>query len=81
MAKSWPDEETPVFLHIPGCTSTPNNHESFGFFCPIDELDYVEMIKTEDVLFDWSLPKYLNYVHGEIIHSFSSFNLINFDIL
>lgn len=54
----------PVFLHFPGCTNTPNNYESFGFFCPIDELDYVELIETEDVLFDWSVPKYMNYTHG-----------------
>jgi hypothetical protein len=66
VAKSWPDEDIPVFLHFPGCTSTPSNHlyESFGFFCPIDSLDYVEMLETEDVLLDWSLPKYLNYTHG-----------------
>lgn len=73
--KSWPEDETPVFIHFPGCTSTPNNHESFGFFCPIDELDYVELLETENVLFNWSVPKYLNYTHGmQLIESPLSIN-------
>lgn len=57
-------------LHFPGCTLTPNNfiYESFGFFCPVDDLDGVELIQTENVLFDWSVRKmYLNYTHVKIV--------------
>jgi len=73
--KVWPEENVPVFLHFPGCTSTPNNHiyESFGFFCPIDSLDYVEMLQSEDILFDWSMPMYLNYTHELIVDRMEEF--------
>ncbi|XP_070491817.1 uncharacterized protein [Chironomus tepperi] len=75
VSKEWPDENIPVFLHFPGCTSTPNNHiyESFGFFCPIDSLDYVNMLQTEDILFDWSMPMYLNYTHELIVDRMEEF--------
>lgn len=73
VSKSWPDE--PVFLHFPGCTSTPNNHiyESFGFFCPINALDNIEKLRTEDVLLDWSRPMYLNYTHVNIVDRLEEF--------
>jgi hypothetical protein len=73
VSKNWPEEE--VCLHFPGCTLTPNNniYESFGFFCPIDSLDGVELIKNEDVLFDWSMPMYLNYTHVNIIDRIEEF--------
>jgi hypothetical protein len=74
VAKNWPDEA--VCLHFPGCTLTPNNniYESFGIFCPLDSLDdAVELIKGEDVLFDWSMPMYLNYTHVNIMDRIEEF--------
>lgn len=61
VSKNWPEDE--VILHFPGCTLTPNNniYESFGVFYPINSADSIELIKSEDVLFDWSSPLYLNY--------------------
>lgn len=62
-------------LHFPGCTLTPNHniYESFGFFCPLDSMDSVELIKNEDVLFDWSVPKYLNYTHVNLMDQLEEF--------
>lgn len=73
MSKNWPDEE--VCLHFPGCTLTPNHniYESFGIFCPLDSLDGVELIRSEDVLFDWSMPMYLNYTHVNIVDRIEDF--------
>lgn len=73
VSKNWPEEE--VCLHFPGCTLTPNNniYESFGFFCPIDCLEDVELIKSEDVLFDWSMPMYLNYTPVNIMDRIEEF--------
>lgn len=74
VSKNWPDEE--VCLHFPGCTLTPhhNIYESFAFFCPLDSLDdSVELLKNEDVLFDWSMPKYLNYTHVNIMDRIEGF--------
>jgi len=73
VAKNWPEEE--VCLHFPGCTLTPNHqlYESFGFFCPVDAVDAVELLQTEDVLFDWSLPYYLNYTHVNLVDRMESF--------
>lgn len=73
VSKNWPEEE--VILHFPGCTLTPNNHiyESFGFFCPIESLENVELMKQEDVLFDWSRPLYLNYTHESIVDRIEDF--------
>jgi hypothetical protein len=73
--KSWPEDDIPVFLHFPGCTLTPNNriYESFGFFCPINSLDYVEMLQSETVLFDMTMPMYLNYTHVNIVDRIEEF--------
>jgi hypothetical protein len=73
VSKNWPDDE--ICLHFPGCTLTPNNHiyESFGCFCPLDSLDSIELIKSEDVLFDWSMPLYLNYTDVKIMDRIEGF--------
>lgn len=73
VSKKWPEEE--IFLHFPGCTLTPNHniYESFGIFCPLDSLDNIELIKGEDVLFDWSIPMYLNYTHVNIMDRIEEF--------
>ncbi|CRL04241.1 CLUMA_CG017343, isoform A [Clunio marinus] len=73
VSKNWPEEE--VCLHFPGCTLTPNNnvYESFGFFCPLDSLNLVDLIKSEDVLFDWSMPMYLNYTPVKIMDRMEDF--------
>lgn len=73
VSKNWPDEE--VCLHFPGCTLTPNRniYESFGIFCPLDALEGVELIRGEDVLFDWSMPMYLNYTHVNIVDRIQDF--------
>jgi hypothetical protein len=54
---------------------TPNNHiyESFGFFCPVDSLDSVDLLRSEDILFDWSMPMYLNYTHESIVDRLEDF--------
>lgn len=73
VSKNWPDEE--ICLHFPGCTLTPhhNIYESFGFFCPLDSLEYIELIKSEDVLIDWSTPKYLNYTECSLVDGLEDF--------
>ncbi|CAO1392397.1 unnamed protein product [Diamesa hyperborea] len=73
VSKNWPEDQ--VCLHFPGCTLTPNHqiYESFGFFCPIDNVELVELIQTEDVLFDWSIPMYLNYTHVNIVDRMEDF--------
>lgn len=74
VSKNWPDEE--VCLHFPGCTLTPNHniYESFGVFCSLDTShDAIELIKAEDVLFDWSMPLYLNYTHVNIMDRVEEF--------
>ncbi|XP_060525924.1 uncharacterized protein LOC132701765 [Cylas formicarius] len=73
VTKTWPDEA--VILHFPGMTSTPNNalYESFGVFCPCDQLEHLELLKTEDVLIDWSRPIYLNFTHARIMETIKEF--------
>lgn len=73
VSKTWPDDE--ICLHFPGCTLTPNNqtYESFGIFCPLDKLDEIELLRTEDVLIDWSMPLYLNYTHVNIVERIEEF--------
>lgn len=36
-------------------------------------MDSVELIKNEDVLFDWSVPKYLNYTHVNLMDQLEEF--------
>lgn len=33
----------------------------------------MDLIKTEDILFDWSIPKYLNYTHIDIVERICDF--------
>ncbi|XP_053679033.1 uncharacterized protein LOC128729510 [Anopheles nili] len=67
-AKRWPVD--PVCLHFPGCTYTPENrtNESVGIFCPPDLLERMELIKDEDILFEWHSPLYMNFTHVGIMH-------------
>uniref|UniRef100_A0A182IVQ0 Uncharacterized protein n=1 Tax=Anopheles atroparvus TaxID=41427 RepID=A0A182IVQ0_ANOAO len=67
-AKTWPED--PVCLHFAGCTYTPDNrtNESVGIFCPPDRLERMELIKDEDILFDWHSPIYMNFTHVGIMH-------------
>lgn len=39
----------------------------------MDSLACVEMIRNEDVLFDWSMPMYLNYTHVNIMDRIEDF--------
>ncbi|XP_050101063.1 uncharacterized protein LOC126581444 [Anopheles aquasalis] len=68
-AKTWPDD--PICLHFPGCTYTPDNrtNESVGIFCPPDKLERMELIKDEDILFDWNSPIYMNFTHVGIMRT------------
>lgn len=71
--KNWPDNE--ICLHFPGCTLTPNKriYESFGCFCSLDALDSIELIKGEDIIFDWTMRMYLNYTHVDIMDRIEDF--------
>jgi hypothetical protein len=73
VSKNWPEDE--LCLHFPGCTLTPNKnlYESFSCFYPIDSLDAIELIKSEDILFDWTMPMYLNYTHVNIMDRIEEF--------
>ncbi|CAD7082020.1 unnamed protein product [Hermetia illucens] len=75
VTKDWP--ETPICLHFPGCTLTPNDniYESFGIFCPTKNIECVDMLKDEDVLFDWSKPICLNFTHMAIMNQLEPFNI------
>ncbi|XP_052895201.1 uncharacterized protein LOC128302420 [Anopheles moucheti] len=66
-AKTWPED--PVCLHFPGCTYTPDNrtNESVGIFCPPDKLERMDLIKEEDILFEWHSPLYMNFTHVGIM--------------
>lgn len=41
--------------------------ESFGVFCPLDQLDHLRLVLDEDVLINWSKPVYINFAQSEII--------------
>ncbi|KAJ3665334.1 hypothetical protein Zmor_000833 [Zophobas morio] len=73
VTKTWPDQ--PVILHFPGMTSTPNGkiYESFSVFCPCDQLEYLELLREEDVLIDWTQPIYLNFTHANIMNKIEEF--------
>ncbi|BET01531.1 FR47-like protein [Nesidiocoris tenuis] len=69
VAKSWPED--PIILHFPGQTCTPLGlvNESFTVFCPPERMDTLELLRTEDVLIDWSKTFFLNFTHSEIIET------------
>ncbi|KFB45529.1 AGAP012518-PA-like protein [Anopheles sinensis] len=48
----------------------PDNrtNESVGIFCPPDRLERMELIKDEDILFDWHSPIYMNFTHVGIMY-------------
>lgn len=73
VSKSWPEE--PVILHFPGVTKTPHGklYESFNVFCPGDQLEHLELLKTEDMLLEWNEPMYLNFTHSLIMDRIEEF--------
>ncbi|XP_061397067.1 uncharacterized protein LOC133332705 [Musca vetustissima] len=73
VSKDWP--EKPIILHFPGCTLTPENniYRSFGIFCPSEQIEHVDLMETEDILIDWSLPLYLNFTHIAIMNRLDDF--------
>uniref|UniRef100_A0A1L8DBI1 N-acetyltransferase domain-containing protein n=1 Tax=Nyssomyia neivai TaxID=330878 RepID=A0A1L8DBI1_9DIPT len=73
VSKNWPEE--PICLHFPGCTLTPNNriYESFGIFCPSSQLGYMELLRKEDILIEWTQPLYLNFTHIAIMDRIEEF--------
>lgn len=48
-------------------------YESFSIFCPLDQLDSLGLLETEDVLIDWSQPIFLNFTHCKIMERLESF--------
>ncbi|XP_023018349.1 glycine N-acyltransferase [Leptinotarsa decemlineata] len=67
VTKTWPEQA--VIIHFPGMTKTPNGklYESFGVFCPCDQLENLELLTDEDILIDWTQPLYLNFTHAKIM--------------
>uniref|UniRef100_A0A182SS33 GCN5-related N-acetyltransferase Rv2170-like domain-containing protein n=1 Tax=Anopheles maculatus TaxID=74869 RepID=A0A182SS33_9DIPT len=47
----------------------PDNrkNESVGIFCPPDKLERMDLIKDEDILFEWHSPLYMNFTHVGIM--------------
>lgn len=41
-------------------------YESFGVFCPKDNLEELKLLRNEDILIDWNKPLYINFVHCTI---------------
>ncbi|XP_055594034.1 uncharacterized protein LOC129745146 [Uranotaenia lowii] len=72
ISKTWPEDA--VCLHFPGCTLTSYDkiYESVGIFCPPDQLDKMSLIETEDILFNWNEPIYMNFTHVGIMNQMDS---------
>lgn len=53
----------------------PNDdtYESFGIFCPSNQIECIDLLRTEDVLIDWKKPLYLNFTHKAIVNQIESF--------
>ncbi|XP_015514824.2 uncharacterized protein [Neodiprion pinetum] len=68
VADGWP-KQSPICLHFPGMTLSPHGtlYESVGVFCPGDRLELLKLLRTEDVLLDWSRPLYINFTHCDIV--------------
>ncbi|XP_012264274.2 helicase SWR1-like [Athalia rosae] len=68
VANGWP-KLSPICLHFPGMTLSPHGlpYESVGVFCPGDRLDLLELLRSEDILVDWSRPLYINFTHCDIV--------------
>lgn len=45
--------------------------ESFGVFCPLDQLDNLRLVLNEDKLINWSKPVYINFAQSEIVDEFA----------
>ncbi|XP_063701480.1 glycine-N-acyltransferase-like protein 3 [Culicoides brevitarsis] len=73
VTKDWPDVK--LCLHFPGCTLTPNNelYESFGVFCPTDQLEYLSLLHDEDILIDWNKTIYVNFAQEVVINRLEPF--------
>lgn len=48
-------------------------YESFGIFCPSNELQHLDLIFTEDILINWSKPVYMNFTHCRIMERIEDF--------
>lgn len=46
-------------------------NESFGVFCPLDQLDNLKLVLSEDILIDWSKPVYINFAQSDIVDEFA----------
>lgn len=53
----------------------PNNSltESFGVFCPLEQLDNLRLVLSEDVLIDWTKPIYINFAQSNIVDEFAKY--------
>ncbi|KAF6213729.1 hypothetical protein GE061_011451 [Apolygus lucorum] len=76
VAKSWPED--PIILHFPGQTCTPCGYinESFTVFCPPDRLDLLELLRTEDILADWSRTFYMNFTQTDIVDAIEAWPFV-----
>lgn len=50
-----------------------NIYGSFGIFCPSKQIEYVDLLETEDILIDWKLEMYLNFTHIDIMNRLNMF--------
>lgn len=48
-------------------------YESFGVFCPCDQIENLDQLEQEDVLIDWSQPIYLNFTNSAIMEKIEHF--------
>lgn len=48
-------------------------YESFSVFCPVDRLDCLGLVESEDILLDWTQPIFLNFTHSDIIDRIEKF--------
>lgn len=51
-------------------------YESFGVFCPCDQLENLNQLEDEDILIDWSQPIYLNFTHSLIMDKLQHFHSV-----
>lgn len=48
-------------------------YESFGVFCPIDQLEYLQLLHDEDILIDWNKIIYVNFAQEVVINQLEPF--------
>jgi len=57
-----------IFLYFFLFQPNDNIYESFGIFCPTNQIELVDLFSTEDILIDWKLPLYVNFTHVDIVN-------------